>query len=517
MPGSPVATIPSPRTVPDVSGMLKAAPENGGWTPLQRSSRVQYTRPMVGSESWIFSWREFGDGLGDVCHGFTLNTSLSIGTVEERLKNGICYLRFVAPLLGGTIEKGIHDPELGSWVYTPASGIDEVRRWAADTLSVVETTTSPNDFVNHAVTTPLPYTLSDGKTQYWKLFLLRDAAGPIGLFAHGTHALFDAHPTLKMLQILLDEIVQPHDDEFIRSLAWGEEWRNLCADPIIATGPREGWDDEGMKLVQFMQSQMTSPVPMHGLKPRRPAIQDVTTVHRVVQTLEPDVTRSVLAALKRTGHTVTQLVEAATILALFAENPDVASPEEAHVTLDLCFISLMKHLVPPYEASTHIVSCSGLVWIKVPYSVFRTEDDAVKRLCLIMGYLRDQYAVYLSSPHLPHLTARVAQMVPLRVAPPTLWPNKSANILTNIGVIDRIAKLDYYEHPGDAHPLVAVDDMIFCHSVGETHRPIVHAWTIKGRLHMQIRGADVWDSSQLEQFGSRILEFVRLISTASVA
>ncbi|CCM07255.1 uncharacterized protein FIBRA_09601 [Fibroporia radiculosa] len=461
------------------------------WEVFERHGKINYTRPMIGSESYQLSWHNFGDGMGDVTLGLTFTTSLEVSVFAETLKHALCYVRFISPLLASTAEKGVHDPQLWSWVYTPASDAAEVEQWATDTLEVVEGP-DPDQFVNSKLANRLPYTRSNGLVQYWKLFLLKTEGDQLGLFIHGIHAVFDAHPNFNLFQILFEEVACPDPTHQVNSLPWGEEWKSLAPGIISATGgPRPGWDTEGMELVRFFKEQLTSSVvrfispsfpvfviadrlvalqPTHALRSARPKITDMSKVIRIVEVVDRETSRRIIQGTKRNENSLTQLFEAAAVLATFTLNPDFVGPaEEAHVTLDVSFISLMKYLVPPYDQKSYIAGCSALVPLKIPYSSFMHEENPLKQICRIMDCVRAQYSRYLSNPHLPHLTARLSTLMPLMTSPELTWSNQCATIMTNIGVIERLMRFKYYSgDPGrdpEVKPAITVDNLHFGHRV----------------------------------------------------
>lgn len=98
--------------------------------------------------------------------------------------------------------------------------------------------------------TRTPYLHADGHAQIVHFYLLFGDDGVHALFMHGQHAVMDARPTLRGLDLLLGWIADPPKEQ-LEDLDWGEEWVRLPAGPVTSTGgPREDWETKGVELLQ---------------------------------------------------------------------------------------------------------------------------------------------------------------------------------------------------------------------------------------------------------------------------
>ena len=155
---------------------------------------------------------------------------------------------------------GVYDPDLPSWVYTPAASAEEAKAWAVDSLELVDGHYTPEDIIKICNQRRLPYTRADGVEQYFRGFLISDVNGKPAFAIHGTHAIFDAHPNLNFFCTLLTHVAGAKPEESPDVLEWGTEWKNLPPGPIIATGgPKPDWDTKGMQLFGLMQQILSTP------------------------------------------------------------------------------------------------------------------------------------------------------------------------------------------------------------------------------------------------------------------
>lgn len=170
------------------------------------------------------------------------------------------YASFVSPILGATVEAGVYDPDLPSWVYTPVASAEAAKVWAIDSLDLVEGHHAPEDFIRICNQRRLPYVRADGVEQYFHAFLIADVNGKPAFAIHGTHAIFDAHPNLNFFYVLLTHVAGAKPEENPAGLEWGTEWKNLPPGPIIATGgAKPDWDTKGMQLFGIMQQTLNTP------------------------------------------------------------------------------------------------------------------------------------------------------------------------------------------------------------------------------------------------------------------
>ena len=127
--------------------------------------------------------------------GITLNTTLDRETLKAKMLEGLSYcryvynrwryisaslipiIRFVAPILASTIEIGVSDPDLPSWVYTPAADAAEAMAWAKESLDFIDAPFTQDKMITLCNNRRLPYTNAAGFEQYFRAFLLFDLDG----------------------------------------------------------------------------------------------------------------------------------------------------------------------------------------------------------------------------------------------------------------------------------------------------------------------------------------------------
>ncbi|KAF9803492.1 hypothetical protein IEO21_09665 [Rhodonia placenta] len=475
------------------------------WIAIHRETALSYTRPLAGSEILMYALHDRDDGMGDVCFGTTFSTNLEPDTLGQRIRSALCYLRFVAPLLGATIEQDGCDPVQYWWKYTPVTTVQDVERWAVHSLEILHDKIDPDAFVTEIVSKRLPYIHPDGVRQHWRLYLLTNSRqGKFSVFIHGVHAIFDGNSNTNFLRILFEEVTLCDVTHGADRLSWGEEWRNLPPGLVTATGGHLlNWESEGVPMLRRWQTLRTNDIPS------RQEVQNVGVIMRICDVLDAATSSRILNGLKTVGHTITRLLEAAFILAMFELNPVLGVPaKDAHVTLDLTFIALTKYLVPPYNRPSHITSTSVVVPLIVPFSTFDTQDGPRAKLCCIMDRLQEEYSHYLSNPHLPHLTANIFASKPLRVPPSETWKNPAALMITNVGLIDGRLPLRYSCSDSHAECHIDVEDVAFSNRWSHSARPLVHMWTMRGKVHFQVIGTDVWDETYMREYLRRAVDLV---------
>lgn len=169
--------------------------------------------------------------------------------------------RFECPLVGATIERGIHHPTFGSWIYTPLATYEAARAWASQTVHYIpDPVQDPSSFLQSTVEAHnLPYILTDGSEQYLRVYLTRPSMelNMYCLSLHVAHPVADAKPALNALSLLLEWMATP---ESVTDPAWGTEHRNLPPGPVTATGgPREDWSTNGTALMQRFREVVADP------------------------------------------------------------------------------------------------------------------------------------------------------------------------------------------------------------------------------------------------------------------
>ena len=172
-------------------------------------------------------------------------------SIHEKLKQ--YRHRFECPLIAATIERGLHHPEFGSWVYAPLANAEAARNWAEKMVNYIPDPIGSESFLQFTLEKyKIPYVLADGSEQYLRVYLTRPnkTLNTYFLSLHSSHSVMDARPGMNALSMLLEWITTP-DLGSVNELAWGTEHKNLPPGPITMTGgPREDWNTKGMELVE---------------------------------------------------------------------------------------------------------------------------------------------------------------------------------------------------------------------------------------------------------------------------
>ncbi|KZT66960.1 hypothetical protein DAEQUDRAFT_674132 [Daedalea quercina L-15889] len=405
------------------------------WEPITRDAGPAYSRPLLGSELLTDQFHRYHDG-------------------------------FACPIIAATLELGIHDPRLRSWLYTPAKGAKEVREWAQEVVVVLDEPMEPDAFVGQTVERRLPYVLSNGREQLIRVYLFErvgDAEGAYSLFLHGPHCIMDARPTLDLFWFMFHSMSESNPAP-LESFEWGSEWKNLPVGPVVATGgPRPDWEGQGIPAIQKIGSLLANPVPTLSIVPQRTEVGIVGRSCRVRKTFDEQQSAQILKHTKAAGCTVTHLFEAAQMIAIVARNPELrVPPSDAHVTYPLGFMSLAKFRVPPYDTRSQVVSSMAALPITSRYEEIPQPSQVDKEaLTALMRKLKAQYDDYLKNPHFPHLTAAL-----MRLAPPyePVNPNPYATAITNIGVIDNMIPTTWrQDNDASKEPVFTITSMSVGH------------------------------------------------------
>lgn len=162
-----------------------------------------------------------------------------------------------APIVASTITGAAADLSDRAWIYTVCPSDEFAGLWADESLSVRRGPFTAEGFIKEMNLRRAVYVHSDGFKQHMHFYLLVSDADRCGFFIHGTHALMDARPTLRAIDLMLRRIAcnskQP--------LEWGSEWARLPKGPITATGGiRSDWDVEGERLVREVADCLNNPV-----------------------------------------------------------------------------------------------------------------------------------------------------------------------------------------------------------------------------------------------------------------
>ncbi|KAK0192888.1 hypothetical protein F5146DRAFT_522195 [Armillaria mellea] len=472
------------------------------WKSVQRDSGIVYTRPLLGSELMNDQFGRFYDGLAECCMGFTFESSLSMQELHTRLRFAWAKLRFFCPNIAASLESGIHDPELRSWVYLPAKDAQTVMEWAERSIEILDEPMDTDDFIAMINQRKLE---APGKEDIMRCILFRLEGRPnsYGLFMHGSHTIMDARPTFSAFKILFEAMVSDSSSD-IMSAAWGAEWTNLPPGPVTSTGgPRLGGDAAGFELLgKIKQAHEHRPV-SHSLIAQRTETTGSGLSIRVRNTINPELARDLLKEVKALGCTVTHLFGAAQILAIFELNPvtDEQAPE-ANIAFPISIISLQSWLTPEIQLKDRFISQMTLVPLRIDYSSFSFLSPGREQLSFIMRSLKDQWNFFLTNPHLPHLSAALMTLNPPRKLEITHNPLATTN--TNLGVVDAVTPTTLYPN-GDSTQaaLIKIHDMAFGHRLTMPN-PLTHAWTMKSEIVIQVEANDIWDREYLQKYVDEI-------------
>lgn len=133
-------------------------------------------------------------------------------------------------MLACEINSDSSDTSKRSWVYTAPQDVEDVHHWIRETFSIRHAPFSAEEFVLERNRTRTSYLHADGHAQIVHFYLLFGDDGVHALFMHGQHAVMDARPTLRGLDLLLGWIADPPKGQ-LEDLDWGEEWVRLPAGP----------------------------------------------------------------------------------------------------------------------------------------------------------------------------------------------------------------------------------------------------------------------------------------------
>ncbi|KAI9000556.1 hypothetical protein BD414DRAFT_472003 [Trametes punicea] len=479
------------------------------------NGKTAYTRPLLGSEMIWDQLHNLVDGLPEVCMGITFSTTFSGEELLARAKDAVIRWRFVCPIVAASAEFGVHHPKLRSWIYTPLANHDEARRWAEETVVMLDEVVDPSSFIQRMNATRLPYTLSDGTAQHVRVYIFRPSSlvNVFALFHHGPHSLLDAKPNMQAFAVLLDFMSSPQVPA-LADLKWGTEHQNLPPGPIAATGGRrKEWDTVGMALFAKAGEMLANPTPGHHLTRRPNADVGTGRVQRALVELTVAETTSISQALKRGRYGWGHLVEAATALALYNLKPvPEEQRESAHVTFNGSMISLHGKMSPPYnESKTHLVSSIAMVPVRI--SLAGLADLTPKeRMFAALAQSKAHYDEYLANPCILQFSAEHMRIDPLLDV--DAFGRPASGVVTNLGMVKQYLPTAWPRPGGDGGssgpPVFRVDRLHFGHRL-IPELPNVHVWSMNSRFSVQLQAADVWEEATPQEYLNEIIRQMLLI------
>ncbi|KAG9033891.1 hypothetical protein FRB95_014094 [Tulasnella sp. JGI-2019a] len=493
-----------------------------------------WTRPLLAAESFLDQVNQLADGHDEFAFGVVISTQIPLNNLKNKVIEALIRLRYFAPLIASSIKGGIHDHQLRSWVYHRGQSTEEVRNWAQKGLQVTSHA-QPQAYgqllVSSLIKDSQPPELAD-QPFACHLVVAPDTTTPNAILFHASHALMDGPGALTIFKKFLHWVVVdlPSGSD---TYEWGTENRNLPLGLVTATGGvRNEWEKWHGKLMEEREAAFAfeAKQPTHSLSPSR---QDITSPGNVFanRKISSAITTQLVKVIKGMSFTITQLFDAAFILATFKYHTEISgNKSQAHITLYPTIVNLRPHIVPLYaghDIDTCLNICDTGFPLVVPYNIiYHSDDDThttdATRLLRIMSSVKEQYARFLSNPHHMYVEAVEAAVNPLRELP--LGGNPYSGEITNLGVIERWLPFEYRrtDNPsrdkselaggmGDcAGPDLEIKDVVVALRQ-RTKRPMVHVWSICSELRLQVQASDVWDVEYLGGFLEEIITCACLI------
>ncbi|KAI0030059.1 hypothetical protein K488DRAFT_72476 [Vararia minispora EC-137] len=483
-------------------GLLDNEPQ---WTPCSEDSISHpcYTRPLLGGELNLGYISRVNNGFGDVCIGLDFTASIAKDQLKTAAQLALARLRFVSPIIAADTRGTKENEHALSWHYPVLSSSQEAIAWARDCLVVLPRPTNIDEFLRGATKTLLPYTLSDGRDQYFRAYLLLGDK-ECSLFFHGCHSMIDVRPALRALSSMLGWIAEFDSlDLVVSSLQWGTEWKNLPAGPVTSMGgPSPPWEEGGQELFnKAMEARQRQATPT--LLARRDTVSEPGVQLRIVRTLGAELSKRLLAKVKSYGLTVTHLLVAAMALAVLNIRP-IPKEELAtrYYTVASVPISTDRYLIPPHNVPSRFTTGTADWPISWPLSILLDVDDPKERLLATMRAIKPQYDVFMASPHAAQLSAAT-----LKIFPPSGGPIKvdgegrDQSFMSNVGVLESFIATSWprAEAASDSQSKLTISAFNIAQRIIAGWL-FTHAWSIHDSLHVQVQASDMWDIAQLDEY-----------------
>lgn len=462
------------------------------WMHIPGRKTPLYTRPLLGSELFDDRTSVLLDGMTDACVGFTFESLYAVNEVKQRARNAFAKLRFSCPIIAANIVGDISGPIPRSWVYAPVQSLSELTRWINDAFCTVQQDLDVNTFVEDTSQRRLPYLYQNASPLWFRCYLLLGNNNKHGLYFHGTHAIMDGGPTLNafalMLQWMTNDATEPAEN-----LPWGTEWHNLPLGPVSATGgSREDWNVAGTELLkQLPDSEAVRTIPLAS-RPFRMSHNAVGKTCRLERVLDPALTHRLVNNTRIVGCSMSHLFEAAYCMVLLARNQLPPSVWNAyHFSGNSSAISLVPHLKLPYDTKTHFISSRTHIPIKISLAEISPIASPRKQLLQIAQAIQQRYSMFATHPCMPHVQAA-------RAYQPDALSERSdiESSVNNVGPIERQLPLSWKGGHGP-ESVIELESVLF--SVRLTSlAPIIHIWTMKGSLHVQVQANDAWPKEDLQ-------------------
>ncbi|CAE6403270.1 unnamed protein product [Rhizoctonia solani] len=460
---------------------------------------VTYTRPMVAGEHTLDQVHQLIHGHDQFAFGATFRSNLSLEIIEERLLAALVRLRYYSPLVAARPQAGIHDDELRSWVYTPLSDSKAAAAWARKTLVVKTPTEQLPDIESHIcdiLSRPLP------PNEIFEVYLIGPYQdGQFTLMTYKSHALAEGQSAIDLLATLFDWTLNPTVGV---DLIWGHEWQNLLPGTIVALGrEKEKWDAESSETSTEVKLKYGTEKPAHALRPQRESITNLGKIIRIHRQLDEATTLRLVQAARAESISITHLFEAAHAIATYTIEP--LSPDElaeSHIRYFPCIVSTRHHRKTPYDKRELVGNVNTAFTQIIPAKVHYDKATVRDRVLAVAKEVKNNYRAFMSNPHHPLMEATLVKLYPFR-GPLGVDINANTGEIIGLGVIDN--KLPLSWRSLDDRDTIRINDVHLglrqCNK-----RPMIHLWTLEGKLRLQVQASDVWDGSYLSSFLDEVIE-----------
>ncbi|KAJ8588835.1 hypothetical protein M405DRAFT_792501 [Rhizopogon salebrosus TDB-379] len=433
--------------------------------------------------------------MTDACVGFTFQSFYTADEVTQRACNAFGRLRFACPIIAASIVGDVSGHSPRSWTYPSVQNRSEFSSWLNSAFCIVQRGEGldVNAFVQDISRCRLPYELQNANPLWFRCYLLLGDSNRYGLYFHGPHAIMDGVPTLNafalMFQWMTNDITEP-----VENLPWGTEWRNLPLGPVSATGgPREDWDIAGAELLkQLLDSEIPNTIPL-ALRPSWISRSAVGNTFRLERVFNPSLTRRLVNKARMIGCTMSHLFEASHCMVMLARNHLQLTTRNAyHFSANSSAASLIPHLRLPYDAKTHFISSRTHLPIQVPMAEIASTASPRRQLLQIAQALRQKSDRFATHPCMPHVQAA-------RAYQPDALPEEPdvASTVNNVGSIERRLPLSWNGGHDSERQVIELESVLFSVRVTSL-APIIHLWTMKDSLHVQIQANDAWPQADLQ-------------------
>ncbi|KAG9099659.1 hypothetical protein FS749_000721 [Ceratobasidium sp. UAMH 11750] len=464
-----------------------------------------YVRQMIGSESILDQIHQLQNGHNQFAFGVTFYGELSQAELEARLVRALVRLRYSSPLLSAVPTQNIHDPELRSWVYRPVQSIQQAEGWVNSVLRINASAmrSNPEVELRNLVERPL------GPGDIFEVHLVGPYANEgYTLFVYTSHALVEGQAMAALIRQLLSWMTEK--DLKVEEVLQQEEAqvRNLHPGAVLSFGGLpERWNEESPAFLKQFELLAGIEKSAHSLKPQRTEITKIGKIVRAQRSLDEQSTARLLKAIKANGVTVTQVLEAAHVVATYALEP--LSPSDmakSHASIFPALVSTRHLRVPPYDRPDEFGNLNTGFTLVFPTELvnFPPRTDLRTQILALARHSRAQYRTFLSSPYIPFVFPAQAEAHPMR-APLGEDPNKYAGEITGLGILDTKIGINWHDGQPKGRPVIeAIDVHLGLRQCNK--RTIVHSWTIRRQLKLQVQASDIWDVEYLERFLDEIVK-----------